>query len=297
MQGAATTEPTYAATEARVLRSLCSEAREGTAMRRPHTAVREWALLGTTREKAEQQQRPSTAKNEWANKNYLKTNCSYIPHFPYETLSLISLAARKLKPKWCLPHLHQLFRNVCQPFPELTSCLASFYFTFILIYPAIILSCYIFRKLLFFFKWIINKRAYLRYTLWNCLKLVCPLHFIVFSLNVLALLLRNKWKHMCKTNHSLSFQICHELPDQREMRKATLQTGPQGSLNQASLSGAGKDRFPPSLVWFPKAPAWPITFALIIKGRKHTYKPLSVEGLWEIILQTSPRPLGGISFR
>ena len=120
-------------------------------MGRPHAAIREWALLGTTREKAEQQQRPSTAKNEWINKNYLKTNCSYIPHFPYETLSLISSAARKLKPKWCLPHLRQLFRNVCQPFPELTSCLATFYFTFILIYPAIILSCYIFHKLLFFF--------------------------------------------------------------------------------------------------------------------------------------------------
>lgn len=145
------------------------------------------------------------------------------------------------------PIFVNILRNVCQPFPELTSCLASFYFTFILIYPAIILSCYIFHKLLFFLKWIINKPAYLRYTLWNCLKLVCPLDFIVFSLNVLALLLRNKWKHMCKTNHSLSFQICHELPDQREMRKATLQTGPQGSLNQASLSGAGKDRFP--LVW------------------------------------------------
>lgn len=51
---------------------------------------------------------------------------------------------------------------------------------------------------------------------------------------------------MCKTNHSLSFQICHELPDQREMRKATFQTGPQGSLNQTSLSGAGKDRSPQS---------------------------------------------------
>lgn len=92
--------------------------------------------------------------------------------------------------------------------------------------------------------WVINKGAYLRYSLWDRLKLVCPLDLIVFLLNVLALPLRNKWKHMCKTNHSLSFQICHELLDQRQLREATFQTGPQRSLIQASLSGARKDRFP-----------------------------------------------------
>lgn len=144
--------------------------------------------------------------------------------------------------------------------------------------------------------WIINKWAYLRHTLWDCLKLVCPLDFIVFLLNALALLLRNKWKHMWKTNHSLSFQICHELPDQREMRKATFQTGPQGSLNQTSLSGARKDRSP-NLPRFPKAPAGPSTFALIINERKHQRNPLCLVGLWEIISQTNTGPPGGAFFR
>lgn len=162
----------------------------------------------------------------------------------------------------------------CMPtFPELTSWLASFYFTFILIYPVIILSCYIFHKLLFL-KWIINKWAYLRYTLWNSLKLsVCPLDFIVFSLNVLALLLRNKWKHMCKTNHSLSFQIRHELPDQRKWEKATYRQGPRGPwIKPVSLGLEGQIPLKSGLV--PCCLPDPSPLPSSSKERKHTYKPL-----------------------
>lgn len=99
------------------------------------------------------------------------------------------------------------------------------------------------------------------------LKLVCPLGFTILLLHVLAVPLRNKRKHMCKTNHSLSSQICHELTDQREMREATFQTGPQGSSNQTSLSGAGKDG-PAKSALAPKAPARPSTSALIVTERK-----------------------------
>lgn len=100
---------------------------------------------------------------------------------------------------------------------------------------------------------------------------------------------RNKRKHMWKTNLSLSFQICHELTDQRERRKATSQTGPQGFPSQASLFGARQDRSS-CLLWFPEAPTQPNTFALLINGRKHRHKPLRLVGLWEIILQTDPGP-------
>lgn len=175
-----------------------------------------------------------------------KVKCSSTAPSPKETWSFISLATRKLKPKWWhLPppwqiiqkYMANFFRTDLSPsillFP-FHPYLPSHNFTLLYFPRATLKKCPI------------NKWAYLQYTLWDCLKLVCPLDFIVLVLHVFALLLRNKWKHMCKTNHSLSFQICHELPDQREMRKATLQTEPQGSLNQACLLGAGKHRSPKS---------------------------------------------------
>ena len=98
-------------------------------------------------------------------------------------------------------------------------------------------------------------------------KHICPLGFTVLLLHVLAVPLRDKRKHMCKTNHSLSSQICHELPDQRGNERSHFQTGPQGSSNQTSLSGARKDSYVKSAL-APKAPAGPSTSALIVKERK-----------------------------
>lgn len=114
--------------------------------------------------------------------------------------------------------------------------------------------------------WIINKWAYRPYSLLGCLKLICPLDFTVLVCNVLAVPLRSKWKHMCKTNHSLSSQMRHELPDQREMREATFQTGPQGPWAKPVSLGPWRTDLP-GLLWLAKAPAGPSTFALVVKGK------------------------------
>lgn len=153
---------------------------------------------------------------------------------PVKRLSLISLASRKLKCKKWLPLVNYtemyatFFRIDLMP-----SILLFYSYSYLLkcdFYHAVLLIDYF--KNMDYKQW-----CYMRYTIWKNLKLFCILSFTIFLLGVLALPCRNKWKHMWKTNHSLSFQICHELPDQREMRIAIFRQGPRVPEPHQSLWG------------------------------------------------------------